>query len=730
MRAFALRSGLIVLGLFTAATAVALPPPPPVAPVKPVVNDYYGTKVTDPYRWMEGENNPQFQTWMKAQNDYTRAVLGSIPGRDAMIKAVEKADGANTAVYELQPADGKLFYFKALPGQNLATLDVREGANGNERVLIDPNKLSHDGKHYSISYYRASFDGRYVAYGLAEGGSEKSVLHVLDVKTGKQLDEAITRAEGDGGFVPVAWRPDGKSFFYYRQQELGPKDSPSAKYLKSRDYLHLLGKNPNGNGDKAVFGYGVNSDIKVGLQQDALIETSPRSSYVFALLTRNEETDVIEGLYAAPVADIGVKANPWHRIAAKADKIAGFRVHGSDIYLISHKDAPHYKVLMTSIVHPDVAKAKLIVPNSEHVVNGIYTGENHLYVRYLDNGIGHVERFAYGSDKSGSVPLAYDGTVADVVTVPGEAGAYVEMTSWTKSPLWYHFSPAQNSFTDTGWVPPSPVDFSAIESREVEAVSYDGTRIPLSIIMPRGTKLDGHNPTLLIGYGSYGITIHPGFWPAYLPWYQHGGILAIAHVRGSGVKGEDWHEAGKKLTKINTFLDMIASAHYLIDHHYTSPKYLGGRGTSAGGITIGGAITWAPHLFAAAIDNVGMSDTLRAETTPNGPPNIVEFGSVITHDGFRGLYAMSPYAHIHKGTRYPAVLGITGANDPRVAPWMVGKMVARLQAATSSGKPVMLRVDYDAGHGVGSTRTQRDEKLADQFTFLLWQFGYKDFQPR
>lgn len=730
MRTSCLRFSLMFVAMGMLTTALALPPSPPAAATHPVVTDYFGTRVTDPYRWMEGIKNPQRDAWMKTQNVYTRTVLDAIPGRAALLKQIEQADGRGTSVFWLQPAANKFFYMKQLPGQNIPTLDVRNGVDGAERVLVDPNKLTHDGKHYSINYFRPSFDGRYVAYGLSEGGSEKSLLHVVDVQTGKLLAEAIDRVEGDGNFVPVTWRPDDRSFFYYRQQALGPQDPPSAKFLKSRDYLHVLGKHPDGDGDKPAFGYKATPGVEVQPDQDALIVTIPGSAYAFGLLTRNEEINHIEALYAAPLKDVGVKADPWHRIADKPDHIRGFAVHDDRIYLVTYDHAPNYKVVETSIRHPDFASAKVVVPNGKAVITHIAAGRDGLYVQSLLDGMGRVERIAYQDGRKQAVTLPFKGTVSSLVTANGSPGAYLELTSWTHPPTWYRYDSVTGKLTATKLLPASPLDYSGVESREVEAVSYDGTLVPLSIVMPKGAKPDGRNPTLLIGYGSYGITLTPRFLSAYLPWFQHGGILAVAHVRGGGIKGEGWHKAGMKKTKLNTVLDFIACAHYLIDHHYTSPAYLGGRGTSAGGITIGGAITWRPDLFAAAIDNVGLTDALRMETTPNGPPNVVEFGSVKTREGFHDLYTMSAYAHVHDGTPYPAVLLMTGANDPRVAPWIVAKMAARLQAATSSGKPVLLRVDYDAGHGIGSTRLQEDKQLADQFAFLLWQFGEPGFQPK
>jgi len=273
------------------------------------------------------------------------------------------------------------------------------------------------------------------------------------------------------------------------------------------------------------------------------------------------------------------------------------------------------------------------------------------------------------------------------------------------------------------------VDFSAIESHEVKAKASDGTLVPLSIVQKRGLTLDGSHPTLLHGYGSYGVTYDPGFDPSSLAWLERGGVIAVAHVRGGGEYGEDWHNGGRKATKMNTITDFIACAQYLIDQKYTSPEHLAGEGTSAGGITIGGAITERPDLFGAALDNVGMSDDLRAELQINGPANIPEFGTVKDEQDFHHLLSISAYHRIKDQTPYPAVLLTTGINDPRVDPWQMNKMTARLQAATSSGKPVLLRVDYDAGHGgIGATRTQHTNLLTDQYSFLLSELGDPDFQ--
>jgi prolyl oligopeptidase len=304
------------------------------------------------------------------------------------------------------------------------------------------------------------------------------------------------------------------------------------------------------------------------------------------------------------------------------------------------------------------------------------------------------------------------------------------MTSWARAPRIYSYDPATRQIADTKLQPLGPNDNPTdITSDEVQVKSWDGVSVPLSIVYKRGLKMDGSNPAWITGYGAYGISLDPSFNPILLAWLEKGGVYAVAHPRGGGENGEDWHKWGMKLTKPNTWRDFIACAEYLIDQKFTSSAKLGGSGTSAGGITIGRTFTERPDLFAAVLDRVGVSNALRSEFSPNGPPNIPEFGSVKSQWGFEDLYTMDAYLHVRNGVRYPAVMLTTGFNDPRVASWEPAKMAARLQAATASGRPILLRVDYAAGHGIGSTRTQVEEELADEMSFMLWQFGVPGFQP-
>jgi prolyl oligopeptidase len=696
-------------------------PKPPATPTHEVTDDYFGTRIVDSYRWLEDLKSPEVSAWMKAQNDYTRAVLDRVPGREKLRARIAQLDDTGVRVSSFQSYGGRWFYLKRAPGQDNQRLYTRDGSNAAERLLLDPETLTANGVHYSIDYYTPSPDGKLVAVGIAPGGSENAVLHVLDAATGNELGEHIDRVQ----FGAIAWRPDNRSFFYQRLRKHGPDEPRTSYYLNSRAYLHQLGDDLDK--DVPVFGNGLSSSISMGESDLPFIALPVGSKYALAVNAHGVQNELT--IYAAKVVDIHDAAAPWRKIADVPDDSTGFDIHGDHLYLLTHHDAPRFKVVRLNLADGNFQTAEVVMAPSEAVVVGVGVAADAVYVQKLDGGIGRLFRIPFEGGAAKPVPLPFDGAIEELFVNGAEPGVYVRAASWTKSPVYLHYDPKTNQVADTKIVPPSPVDFSGIESEEVKAKAADGTLVPLSIVHKRGLKLDGSHPTLLHGYGSYGITYDPNFDPASLAWLERGGVVAVAHIRGGGEYGEDWHNGGRKATKLNTITDFITCAQYLIEHKYTSPQHLAGEGTSAGGITIGGAITGRPDLFGAALDNVGMSDDLRAELQVNGPANIPEFGTVKDEQDFHHLLSISGYHRIKDQTAYPAVLLTTGINDPRVDPWQMNKMTARLQAASSSGRPILLRVDYDAGHGgIGATRTQHTNLLTDQYSFLLWQLGDPDFQ--
>ncbi len=708
----------VAASLAVVSAASAALPPAPVAKRVPVTDTYFGKTVIDPYRWME-TNGPDLQAYLKANNDRTRRILDALPGRAALASRLAALSETADFSMDVVSRHGAYFYEKLPPGANSTKLYVRSGIGGADRVLVDPDAIP--GPRQAISYFNVSDDGSRVAYGLSAGGSENAAVHVVDVASGKALPDVSDRAD----FGVTSWTDDGRAFFYLKRQELPPGAPPAAKYLNVRTYRHVLGE--PGSSDVAVFGTGVNPNVTVPVTSFASLSMSPETPYMAGILIAG--VDPFATVYVAPKAALANPATiPWKLVIRPEDKVTNAAVHGNTIYAMTAKNAPRFKIVKFDI-GGTFAQATDVLPAGRRVIDNVATASDAAYVLSRENGLGRITRIGYDGTVR-DVPLPVNGTISGVATEYDRPGFLAQLTSWTQSPLWYTYDAAANALRDTKLDAPSAVDYSNIIADEVTVPATDGTAIPLSIVHRRDMKLDGTNPTLLYAYGSYGISSSPGFSAARLAWFEHGGVYAIAHVRGGGEFGEEWHLAGKDANKVNTITDFIDCARWLVAKGYTSPARLGARGGSAGGITMGGAITRAPELFAAVLDEIPVSDQLRIETSPNGPPNVPEFGSVKTEQGFKNLYATSAVQHVVRGTKYPAVMLTTGINDPRVDPWQAAKMAATLLDATTSGKPILLRVDYEGGHGlIGSGRSQAVALAADEYAFLLWQFGVPEFQP-
>ncbi len=702
----------------TTVAAAALPPPPAAKRI-PVTDTYYGTTVVDPYRWME-DKGPDLLAYLKSDNDRTRAILDSIPGRAKLASRLTALSETSNVSSGVVARHGAYFYEKLPPGANSVKLYVRSGIGGAERVLVDPDTMT--GPRQAISFFTPSNDGKLVAYGLAAGGSENAMLRILDVASGKTLADSSDRAD----FGVTSWVPGDKALFYLKRQEVPAGASPLAKYLNVRTYRHVVGE--PGTADVAVFGAGVNPNVNVPATSFAALAVARDSAYLAGVLING--VDPFVTVYVAPKSALANPATiPWKLVIRPEDKIGNATVHGNTVYAVTAKDAPRFKVIKFDAASGSVAQATDVVPAGARVIDGIADASDALYVFSREDGLARVTRVGYDG-ATREVPLPVNGSISGLVTESDRPGFLAQLTSWTSAPLWYSYDSASNALVDTKLDAPSPVDFSNIVAEEVKVPASDGTMIPLSIIRRRDTKLDGSNPTLLGAYGSYGISQPPGFSASRMAWLELGGIIAVAHVRGGGEYGEEWHLAGKGANKVKTISDFVDCGKWLIAKGYTSAAKLGARGGSAGGITMGGAITTAPDVFAAVLDEIPVSDQLRIETTPNGPPNVPEFGSVKTEQGFKNLYATSAVHHVVKGTKYPAVMLTTGINDPRVDPWQAAKMAAALQDATASTKPILLRVDYEGGHGgIGGGRAQAVALSADEYAFLLWQFGVPGYQP-
>lgn len=709
------------------------PSSPPIAPVKSVTENYYGTKIIDPYRYMENLDDPNVQFWFEAQNDYARTTLARLPARQklwARIIELDQSTPADVTSVRRLPGD-RYIYTKLLAGEDTYKLYIRKGLQGEERQLVDPERITvaktnrRKGANV-IDYFAPSDDLRYVAVAVTPGGSEYDTeVHVIEVATGHETGDVIGHCCGHAN---PFWLPDNHSFVYGRWQKLPPGAPVTETREKYLSYLHVLGTDQER--DQAVFGFGVVPSIEVDPRHFASVRTEPDSKYALGIIG----TPVVSpnsAFYITAANTIGEPNAVWRKVADFSDDVADIAIHGDDLYLLTYKNALRYKIVHTNTLKPDLSAAETVVATSEAVIEEMSAADDALYVRVLDGGISRVLRVSYDTQsKVEQIELPLNGAASFFDSDLRVRGALFSLYSWTRAPKIYAYDPATKRVSDTLLQPSGPYDeFADVEAEELKVPSHDGTLVPLSITHPKGMKLNGTNPTLLSAYGAYGISMSPEFDQTYLAWYERGGVKATCHVRGGGEYGEEWHQAGKGPTKPNSWLDFIACAQFLVDKRYTSPAFLAGEGASAGGLLLGRAITERPDLFAAAIIYVGGVDMLRIDTTANGGANIQEFGTTKNEEGFRALYAMSPLQHIKDGTPYPAVLLTTGINDARVNPWQPGKLAARLQVASSSGKPVLLYVDFEAGHG-GTTEKGEQEELANAWSFALWQFGVSDFQPR
>jgi prolyl oligopeptidase len=691
----------------------------PVARIENTTDTHWGVEVDDPYRYMEDQDDPEVVEWFKGQAAYTESVLAGLPMREELYeRLIELDQGAPFTTFAVRRlANGDMFYMRRNAGENLGKLYHHGAGSDAPRLLVDPETLGAEGEqHYSLGVYMPSWDGSYVTYGLAQGGSELTSYHMMEVSSGNAADAPIDNIET--AYNRPMWTASGDGFYYSRRRDL-PEDAPETEiYKQTMVRYHELGTDP---GDDAVIAAYELSDRLPLLDTDfPSLWLTPNSEHAVLKVKHGDNNEI--SLFTAPVASLLSGDIPWVRISEEADLVTAFAVMGDDIYLLTAQNAPRFQLIKTDLATPDLDTAEVVVAPSDTVLSDVVAAKDGLYIDAKQDGINKVIRVA--PDETTEVlntPRAGAGYISSVS--PQVDGILLYETSWIQGGVRYAYEPAAGTFADTGMVPVGKFDnLEGFVAKEVLVSSHDGTQVPLSILHRADLKMDGSNPTIVYGYGSYGISMDVLFSPTRLAWLERGGVFAIAHVRGGGEYGQEWHYAGRMENKPNTWLDLIASAEYLVDKGYTSAAHMAPMGGSAGGILAGRSITARPDLFGAAVMQVGMLDAIRAETTTNGVPNIKEFGTVTDEEGFKGLLAMSAYHHVREGVTYPATLLTHGYNDNRVNVWNSGKMAAKLQAANGEdGTPVLLRVEFDSGHGIGSTRNQVLSQVADTYSFLFWQ---------
>ncbi len=687
---------------------------------------YFGKTYPDPYRWLENLKSPEVKAWFTAQGKLTDSLLDKIPARDALVQqwlALDKLKPAGYGDFDIE--GGRLFYKKTLGGENVGRLYYREVWDGEEKLLFDPSTYK-KGVVTTVESFDPSWDGKLVVLALSAGGAEWSELRVLKVDDGTLLPEKIYPSYGSGG-----WTADNKSFFYDAGKETDIKAADIELNRKTR--LHAIGtpvaKDPDLLSDESYPGLDIAPKEMPSVSID---ESYPDYLLGFVSTVQNEMR-----AYYAPVSDLkaavssgGKKKIAWKVLCKPSDNLVrGLTMDGDYIYAVTHTDAPKYKLVRTSVKNPDWAHAETVIPEAEDTIQGLEKTPHYLFITYSNGVSGRIVQYEFATGKTTELKLPMSGSVG--ITCPDAKSdrSIVGITSWTQPYKRYDYDPAQQTFAksafDTAIVYPG---FEDLVSEEVQATAPDGTKVPLSIIHKKDIPMDGSNSCILEGYGAYGYSIDPGFDIMDLSLAAKGVVIGKAHVRGGGELGEAWYKAGYKTTKPNTWKDFIACAEFLVKQGYTSPKKLAGTGTSAGGILITRAITERPDLFGAAVCNVGCADAMRMEFSANGPSNIPEFGTVKDKAECAALYEMDGVMHVKKGVAYPAVLGVCGWNDPRVAPWQPGKFVAAVQAASTSGKPALLKVNFDDGHFT-EEKEVTFKNFAGQDAFMLWQTGHPDFQP-
>ncbi len=685
--------------------------PVPETPKKPVVDEYHGVKVTDDYRWLEDGNAPAVQAWSDAENAHARAILDKIPSvSEIRARLTELEMAASVDYFALIRRSDLLFALKFQPPKQQPLLVVLKSADepSGERVLIDPGELDTTGAT-TIDWYVPSLDGKLIAVSLSSRGTESGTVHVYDVASGKETGDVIPRAHGGTAGGSLAWAGDGGGFYYTRYPRGNERPEVDMDFYQ-QCYFHKLGT-PTEQ-DRYELGKDFPRIAEIALS------TSHDGKFLLASVENGDGGDFMHWVRSASVGP-----GQWAQVSAFEDKIIAADL-GDDgnLYLLSRAGAPRGKLLRTPAAAPVLKRAELLVPESEATIEAVTVTKGRLYVVDQLGGPSDLRVFDLAGKPQPPVDLPPISSVGGICRLDGDDILYRSQTYLTP-PAWFHYAAGTGQSRKTALFRTSPADFSDCEVVREMATSKDGTQIPINIIRPRGLKLDGGNPTIVYGYGGFGASETPAFSARRKIFLEQGGVFAIAIIRGGGEFGEEWHRAGNLTNKQNVFDDFYAACGRMIDAHYTKPEKMALLGGSNGGLLMGAMITQHPDLGAAVVSSVGIYDMLRVEASPNGQFNVTEYGTVKDPEQFKALYAYSPYHHVQDGFRYPAVLFMTGANDPRVDPMQSRKMTARLQAADPRDT-VLLRTSASTGH-VGSSLKERIEQGVDMYAFIFAELGVK-----
>jgi prolyl oligopeptidase len=697
----------VALILFSLSAGVITADATTQTPKKPVTDEYQGVKVQDDYQWLERDDDPQVKAWSDSQNQKTRAYIDKLSGRASIEKQLTEWYAKTSPSYSgLVSRTGILFAMKFQPPKQQPMLVTLASADDlkSEKMVLDPNAIDSKGTT-AIDWFAPSQDRKYVAISISQGGSEDGTLHIYETATGKALPDSIAHVQYPTAGGSAAWNADGTGIYYTRFPGKGEKPEADLNFYQ-QVYFHKLGTADSEDT------YSIGKDFP--RIAEIKLEASRDGKYILATVANGDGGDFAHYLLGPD--------GSWKQLTQFSDQIKAARL-GQDnaLYLLSRADAPRGKILRMPLDNPTLASAKEIVSQSDAVIEFMEPTGNALYIADLLGGPSQIRRFDLDGENGRTIDIPKVSAVSEMESMEDNSLLFRDV-SYAEPAAWFHLkgigAPVKTALVNT-----TPVSFADIEVTREFATSKDGTKIPLNIIRRKGTKLDGNNPTVLYGYGGYGISMSPNFDFTRRVWFDHGGVHVVANIRGGGEFGEEWHKAGNLTKKQNVFDDFAAAAEYLSKQKWTKPEKLALLGGSNGGLLMGAMITQHPDLMRAVVSFVGIYDMLRVELAPNGAFNVTEFGTVKDPEQFKALYAYSPYHHVVDETKYPSILFMTGANDGRVAPYHSRKMVARLDDANKSPNPILLRTSSSAGHGIGTALSERIKQLADEYSFLFAQLG-------
>ena len=659
-------------------------------------DNYHGTVVSDPYRWLEEEKSEEVSAWVESQNTLARPYLAELPSRERYKERL-------TALWDYEKystpymVNGKLFYSYNDGLQNQYVLYMADGVNGEPEVLIDPNTLSEDGT-VSMASTELSPKASFLAYMLSDGGTDWKTIHVRDTSKKSDLTDTIKGIK----FSNIAWLPDESGFFYsrYPQNEAGKYDDSQTVSI----YFHAIGTAQSE--DKKVFAF------------DNKPTWNPYPSVVQdgkTLLISVFEGYQANGVYAKSLVNDNSELVPvFDKWDGRYDLIGE---HDDELFFTSTANAPTGKVIKVDFDGGVKATETVIESTSDTLSSVSLLGEK-LFAQYLKDVKGQVSVFDLNGEKIDEIAFTDIGSVSGFYGSKNADTTFYKLTGFTNpgQVFAYDVKSGESSLfksIDTG------VNYDDYETKQIFYTSKDGTKVPMFIVHKKGLKLDGNNKTLLYGYGGFNISLLPRYSVSRMVWVEQGNVLAIANLRGGGEYGQQWHKAGTKLDKQNVFDDFIAAGEYLVESGYTTPEKMGIQGGSNGGLLVGATLTQRPDLFSAALPAVGVLDMLRYHTpSANARAWSSDYGLSENKDEFEALYAYSPLHNTKPGTCYPATLVTTGDHDDRVVPWHSYKFAAQLQADQSCDNPILLRVETRAGHGAGTPTWMQIEGYADQWAFL------------